>query len=496
VSAQAALEAAQWVFLGYFLLVNCAYIALTLVSVRVIGRDVEARAGQLLPRFFSGLEPPISVVVPAYGEEAVIAASVRSLLQLEYPTFEIVVVNDGSRDATLEVLRREFALVPFPEAYRVLVRTRAVRGVYRSLRHRNLRVVDKENGGKADAMNAGINAARSPLVCVVDADSVLQRDSLQRVVRPFLEDPTTIASGGTIRIANGCRVSDGFMEEVGMPRSWLARIQIVEYLRAFLFGRLGWSPLNAVPIISGAFGLFRRGVVVEAGGFRTDTVGEDMDLVVRLHGRYRRSGRPYRIVFVPDPICWTEAPESLRVLRSQRERWQRGLLESLWESRRLLWARRSGAVGWLALPTMLVVEAVGPLVEVLGYGVLAAAAVAGVLSWQAFAAFMAAAVGLGLVLSASALLLEERSFHLYERPRHLAPLLGAMILENLGYRQLTALWRVRATAAWLLRRPSKWGDMPRSASWARAGVEPAGPSAPAAAEEPGRTAFDTRPRVG
>jgi len=455
----------QWFFLAYFVGLNLAYITLNVVSLRAIGKDADARASFLLPRFFSGLEPPISLLVPAYNEQAIIASSIRSLLQLEYPGFEVVVVNDGSRDETLEVLKREFQLVPFPEAYRVSIPTRPVRGIYRSLAHRNLRVVDKENGGKADALNAGVNAARYPLVCAVDADSVLQRDSLERVVRPFLEDPDVIACGGTIRIANGCRVSEGFMEEVGMPRSWLARIQIVEYLRAFLFGRMGWSPMNAMLIVSGAFGLFRRTVVVEVGGYRTDTVGEDMELVTRLHLRYRSAGKAYRIPFVPDPICWTEAPESLRVLRSQRMRWQRGLLESLTLNRALLFHPRGGAPGWLAFPVLVLFEAMGPLIEVAGYGFMIATWILGWVSWQGFAAFLLAAVALGLVLSASALLLEEMSFRLYRKPGHLGALLVAMVLENFGYRQLTAWWRMRAIFRWVFGGSGQWGVMTRSAAW-------------------------------
>ncbi len=474
---------AQWFFLGYFLALNLAYMALTVLSVRYIGKDDDARASLLLPRYFSGLEPPVSLLVPAYNEEATIASSIRSMLQLEYPQFEIVVVNDGSKDRTMEVLKEEFALVPFPEAYRVAIPTRPIRGIYRSLRHASLRVIDKENGGKSDALNAGINAARSPLFCAVDADSILQRDSLHRIARPFLEDPTTIVSGGTIRLANGCRVSEGFLEEVGMPGGWLARIQIVEYLRAFLFGRLGWSPLNAMLIVSGAFGLFRRNVVIEAGGYRTDTVGEDMELVVRLHRQHRLARKPYRIVFVPDPICWTEAPESLKVLRSQRSRWQRGLLESLTLNRGLLLHPRGGAPGWLAFPVFLLLEAAGPLIEVVGYGFFAVSLALGATSWRAFAAFMLAAVGLGLLLSASAIMLEELSFHLYRRPRHLLVLLAAMVVENLGYRQLTAWWRLRAIFTWLRRKPGRWGEMTRSGAW-QAGPTVA-PGAPPASSAPG-----------
>jgi len=475
VTLQDLLSASQWLFLGYLVVLHLAYLALDAVALRVIGREVEAGAAGLLPSAFSGLEPPITLIVPAYNEEATIAASLWSLLQLEYPSFEIVVVNDGSRDRTLEVLVAEFGLRPFPEAYHAALPTRTVRGLYRAGRFPALRVIDKENGGKADALNAGINASHSPLVCVVDADSVLQRDSLQKIVRPMMEDPRVVAVGGTIRLANGCHVSEGFLDRVDLPRGWLARIQVVEYLRAFLFGRLGWSPMNALLIVSGAFGLFRKEAVVEAGGYRTDTVGEDMELVVRLHRLRRVAGRrrPHRIVYVADPICWTEAPESLKVLRSQRMRWQRGLLESLAANRRLLFHPRGGAAGWLAFPFMLLFEGLGPLVELVGWGVLVLAALVGGISWSAFLAWLLAALGLSLLLSVSALLLEERSFHLYEQPRQLLVLLGAILLENLGYRQLTAWWRLQAVVLWLARRPGRWGAMQRTASW-QAGARPPG----------------------
>jgi cellulose synthase/poly-beta-1,6-N-acetylglucosamine synthase-like glycosyltransferase len=471
----------EWIFFGYFAALNLVYFALTLIAARAIGRDAKASAAWD-KKSFSALAPPVSILVPAHDEEPTIADSVRSMLQLEYPSFEIVVVNDGSSDDTLAVLRREFDLVPFPEAYRVSIPTQRIRAIYRSVRHPNLRVIDKENGGKSDALNAGLNAARFPLYCAVDADSVLQRDSLFRVVRPFLEDPATIACGGTVRVANGCTVSEGFLREVGMPRGWLARVQIVEYLRAFLFGRLGWSPSNAMLIVSGAFGLFRRTVVIEAGGYALNTVGEDMELVVRLHRQHRAARKPYRIVFVPDPICWTEVPESLGLLGSQRMRWQRGLLESLTANRRLLFHPRGGAPGWIAFPIVLAFEGIGPVVEVAGYVTMTLAVAMGWVSWQAFAAFLCAAIGMGTLLSASALLLEEVSYRLYKRPRDLAALLGAMLIENLGYRQLTAVWRLRATLEWLVQRPRSWGAMQRTGAWnAEEGGAPVAPGQATAA---------------
>ena len=464
-----AAEIAQWFFLLYFVVLNLGYLALNAFSMLELPRHVEARLLDLLPRVYSGYEPPVSVLVPAYNEEATIAASVRSMLQLDYPEFEVIVVNDGSRDGTLQALEREFALKPYPEAYWCRLAVKSVRGIYRSLRYSNLRVIDKENGGKADALNAGINAARYPLVCGVDADSILERASLRRVVTPFLHEPHVIASGGTVRIANGSEVRGGFLEAVGLPATMLPLLQIIEYLRAFLFGRLGWAPLNAVLIISGAFGVFRKEAVVAAGGYRHDTVGEDMELVVRLHRLHRLSRRPYRIAFLPDPICWTEAPESLKVLRSQRTRWQRGLGESLAHNWRLLLHPHGGAPGWLAFPFMLGFELLGPVVEVAGYVFMTAGFLLGIVSGTAFLIFMLLAIGLGMTLSASALLLEEISFHIYKRPRELFILAVVAVIENLGYRQLVTLWRLQGLIQWLARTRGHWGEMKRTASWQRSG---------------------------
>jgi len=462
---RATIEIGQWLFLLYFIGLNTGYLMLNMLSLISLSRLMRANAVDALPQAYSGFEPPISLLVPAYNEQASIATSIRSMLQLSYPQFEIIVINDGSRDDTLEVLQREFALVPFPEAYRARLATRTVRSLYRSTVYPHLRVIDKENGGKADSLNAGINASRYPLFCAVDADSILQRDSLQRVALPFLEDAKVIASGGTVRIVNGCTVSDGFLEKVDLPRNPLALMQIVEYLRAFLFGRMGWSPLNAMLIISGAFGLFKKEAVVEAGGYRTDTVGEDMELVVRLHKHYRLARKPYRIVFVPDPICWTEAPEDLRTLKNQRIRWQRGLAESLSMNLKLLFHPRSGAAGWLAFPFMMVFEWLGPLVEVVGYLFMLLLFLFGMISSQALWVFLFVAVGFGMLLSVSGLLLEEISFHIYSRPRHLVLLLLAVVLENLGYRQINSLWRLIGLVRWLIGGHAHWGEMKRKGTW-------------------------------
>jgi cellulose synthase/poly-beta-1,6-N-acetylglucosamine synthase-like glycosyltransferase len=454
-----------WAFLLYFIGLNLGYLTLNVISFLSLSRYMQGHVLDSLPQIYSDFEPPISLIVPAYNEQATIAASIRSLLQLNYPEFEILVVNDGSKDQTLEVLKKEFSLVPFPEAFRVRLKTKAVQTVYQSTVYPELRVIDKQNGGKADALNAGINGSRYPLFCGLDADSVLQRNSLQSIVRPFLEEPKTVACGGVIRIANGCEVSGGFLVHAGLPRNLLALFQIMEYLRAFLFGRLGWSPMNALMVISGAFGLFHKETVIKAGGYRTDTVGEDMELVVRLHKILRAEGAPYRITFIPDPVCWTEAPEDLRTLKNQRVRWQRGLSDSLWMNRELLFNRQGGTVGWLAFPFMVVFEWLSPLIEVAGYIYFVIACFFGLISFHFAFIFLCVAIGFGILLSATALLLEEMSFHTYPKIKHLLLLFVAVIAENFGYRQLVACWRLMGLIHWAGRGEAQWGVMTRKASW-------------------------------
>jgi len=300
-----------WASLVYLLGVNLVYLTLNIVSFVVLRRHQQRETLGSLSTSFSNLELPVSLLIPAYNEEATVAATVRSLLQLNYSHFEIVVINDGSTDRTLEVLKESFDLKLFPEVMRRRLATEPLRGVYRSAKHPELKVIDKQNGGKADALNAGINAAQYPLYCALDADGVLRPDSLRSITRPFLDDPRTVAAGGIIRIANGCDVVNGWLVRTGLPAHPLALLQVVEYCRAFLFGRIGWNPINGLLVISGAFGVFHKETVIEAGGYRRHTVGEDMELVVRLHRLLSEEGRPYRIVFAPQPVCWTEAPENL-----------------------------------------------------------------------------------------------------------------------------------------------------------------------------------------
>jgi cellulose synthase/poly-beta-1,6-N-acetylglucosamine synthase-like glycosyltransferase len=458
-------QTVEWLFLAYFAAINVAYLAQMILAIRSVRRYLKAAAIDDLDPAYSTVHLPISLVVPAFNESKSIVTSVKALLQLEYPDFEVVVVNDGSTDDTLAKLIAAFQLYPYPEAYRKQVPCRPVRATYRSARYRNLRVVNKENGGsKADAANAGINVCRNPLVAIVDADGVLQRNSLTRAVRPFLENPDTVAAGGAIRIANGCKLRDGFLEEVALPRNPLALMQVIEYLRSFLFGRMGWEPLGAVLIVSGAFGVFRRTTLIEVGGFNPQAVGEDMELIVRIHRVMKQRKQRYHIGFIPDPVCWTDAPESLKDLGSQRVRWHHGLGQALMLNRWLMLNPRGGTVSWLAIPFYVLFELLGPVIEAAGFVLFVAGAALGLIVWADAGVFLLMALSLGMLLSVCAIMLEEFSFPMYRKPRELALLYAAALLENFGYRQLTVWWRLKGFLRWVSRRRHKWERITRSAS--------------------------------
>jgi cellulose synthase/poly-beta-1,6-N-acetylglucosamine synthase-like glycosyltransferase len=458
-------HAIEWIFLAYFAGINVAYLAQCLLAVRSVRRYLKSSSIDDLDPAYSTVHLPISLVVPAYNESKSIVTSIKALLQLEYPDFEVVVVNDGSTDDTLDKLIAGFQLYPYPEAYRKQVPCKAIRATYRSARYRNLRVVNKENGGcKADAANAGINICRNPLVAVVDADGVLQRNSLTRAVRPFLENPETVAAGGAVRIANGCKLREGFLEEVALPRNPLALMQVIEYMRSFLFGRMGWEPLGAVLIVSGAFGVFRRTTLIEAGGFDPQAVGEDMELIVRIHRMMKQQRRRYHIGFIPDPVCWTDAPESLKDLGRQRARWHHGLGQALMLNRWLILNPRGGTVSWLAIPFYVFFELLGPVIEAVGLVLFLGGAIVGAIVWVDAAVFLLLALSLGMLLSICAIMLEEFSFPMYRKQRELALLYAAAFLENFGYRQLTVWWRLKGFFRWVTGRRHKWETITRSAS--------------------------------
>ena len=306
----------------------------------------------------------------------------------------------------------------------------------------------------------------------LDADTILNRDCLTLMVQPFMLNPDTIGVGGNVRLVNGCTVESGHLTRVGLPRTWLGLFQVLEYTRAFLTSRVGWNYLNSLPLISGAFGLFNREAVVRVGGYSHKSLGEDMDLVLRLHRHYRLNRIPYRIDFVADPVCWTEAPETFEILKKQRVRWQRGLFDCLWENRRLLFHPRAGGVGWLSFPFLLFLEGISPVIEVVGLLFFIVCSFLGLINAEGALAFLLLSFGTGFLLSVASILLEETAFQTYPRKKDLLVMILGAFVENFGFRQLMSVWRLEGTVKWILRTESSWGTMTRNASWSAAEEAP------------------------
>jgi cellulose synthase/poly-beta-1,6-N-acetylglucosamine synthase-like glycosyltransferase len=446
----------------YFAAINGVYLILIILSYfSVVRYHRLIRLQQWRRVIQSPTTIPVTIIAPAYNEEVTIVESVKSLLALQYPLFETVVVNDGSKDETLETLKSAFNLRQVPAQLEEKVKCQKVLGVYRSTTNPNLVVVDKTNGGKADALNAGLNVSRYPLFCAIDADSLLEGNALLRVTHPFLEKPhTTVAAGGIIRVANGCHIEGGRVLRVGLAKNWLAVLQTVEYLRAFLFGRMGWDAIRSLLIISGAFGVFKKNVVIEAGGYSHDSIGEDMELVVRIHRLLREQGRRYEMHFLPDPVCWTEVPESLKILARQRNRWHRGLVDSLQRHRKMFLNPRYGTIGMIAFPYFVFFEMLGPVVELSGYIIVPLSYAFGILNLQFFFLFLSLAILLGVVLSTGSVVLEEISFRRYPHARDILKLVAVGILENFGYRQIHTWWRFTGMVDYF-RKKTAWGKMER-----------------------------------
>ncbi|MGH7702280.1 MAG: glycosyltransferase family 2 protein, partial [Gemmatimonadales bacterium] len=425
---------------------------------------------------------PLTMVVPAFNEEVTIVDSVTNLIHCDYPRFEVVVVNDGSRDRTLEVLRQAFRLRRTDLPYRDAIGTSRVRGMYQATiplpaNVSQLVVIDKENAGKADALNAGINASTAPYLVSLDADSILDQRALKELVRVLQEDPRVVAVGGQVAIANGCAIRNGKVVSVGLPSHPLARFQMVEYLRSFTTGRTGLDRLGSVLILSGVFAVFEKETVIRAGGYltpfvthrltqeyvgsRTGTVCEDMEIIVRLHRFVRDKLRDRRIAFLPHPVAWTEVPENLESLRKQRGRWYRGLRESLFYHRDMLFRRKYGRIGFFALPAFWLFEYYGPIIELIGYGFVIIYLLLELVYHEPFldhdyaVAFLLASCGWGILVNLFAVLVGAWRFRFgladrlqrgllpFNRRSDVLILLLYAVLENFGFRQLTLYWRVR-----------------------------------------------------
>ncbi len=445
----------------YFLTLNGSYLLLVIMSFKSLSKyNVDQVSEAQTKTFQSGFYKPLSLIIPAYNESTTIVETVQSAMSLRYPEYEVIVVNDGSVDQTLDILKTQFNLKPSKRAFNNDISCKDINGLYTSLDYPNLTVIDKVNGGKSDALNAGINVSQFPIFCNVDSDTIIDVTALLKVVDLFVRDWRVVAAGGTIRVANQCQIQDGRVLSVNLsPKLWV-RFQIVEYFRAFLFGRAGWSLLGGVVILSGAFSVFRRKAVVEAGGYRSDTVGEDMELTLRIQRVMKKLNRDFRIVFLPDPVCWTQVPEKYRNLQTQRKRWHRGLAESLFYNMEMFLNPQFGVVGMLSMPFFFFYELLGPLIEISGYLVFIVSIILGLLNPSFAVLFFTVAVLLGVLLSTAALVMEEIYFNKFPRLRDILKLFIYAVIENFFYRQLHSWWRFQGIIDFLFKKRT-WGTITR-----------------------------------
>lgn len=445
------------ILLSYFFIISMLYIVLIILSIGRLRKFINVVNNDIT--VISNYTKPISIVVPAYNEQETIIDNIKSLLELNYPIFEIILVNDGSKDETLSRVISYFKLRKIDLEVNMQIHCKEIKGVYGSFEIPNLVVVDKENGGKADALNAGINVSRYPLFCGIDADCVIEKNALLRIVKPFLKYEETIAAGGIVRIANGCIIEDGKLLKAKLPRKAIVVFQIVEYFRAFLSSRVGLERINALLIISGAFGVFKKSAVINVGGY-SKTIGEDMELTLKLHEYYRENKIKYKIDFTSDAVCWTQAPDNLKGLKSQRVRWHRGLIDSLFKHKKMLFNPKYGVVGMVSMPYFVLVEMLGPIVETIGYIILVISILLGTLSKFFVFVFLMAYL-YGLLFSLSAILLEQFSYKRYNNIFQITKLILYSLFEQLSYRQLTVLWRVQAFLNF--KKGSKnWGTIKRT----------------------------------
>lgn len=384
--------------------------------------------------------PDLTLIAPAYNEGLTIEENVKSLLSLNYNNYKVIIVNDGSKDNSMDLLIKSYNLVRSEAIYDEIIPTKAVKGIYKSQNNafRKLIVVDKENGGKADALNVGINIAQSAYVVCIDVDCILDKDALLKLAKPFLEQgrKRVIATGGVVRIANQCVIKDGRLISVNVPQKMLPRIQVLEYLRAFLLGRMAWERLDGLLLISGAFGAFDREIVLAVGGYNTKTVGEDMELVVRMRRFMHENKTPYTVKYIPDPLCWTEAPEDFSIFKKQRSRWMRGTMETLWLHKKMFFNPKYRLMGMISVPYWTFFEFLAPFIEILGLIITAIFIYLGLLDWGFFFLLLFFVYFFSVSFSILALLAEELTYHKYPRVKDFIKLLIGVLVEPFYYHPL------------------------------------------------------------
>ncbi|MEQ8686476.1 MAG: glycosyltransferase [Imperialibacter sp.] len=455
----------QFLYLVYAVAIFSSYLILALISYFEMRRYMTKNSFADYKMILSSpLAPSISLVAPAYNEGLTIIENVKSLMSIEYNNYDIIIVNDGSKDDSLEKMQQAFDLKKVDFLIDRTLPCNDIRAIYKSQNraYKKLIVVDKVNGGKADALNAGINISNKELVACIDVDCIIQPDALLKMVKPYLEDrENTVAIGGVVRIANSCIVEEGRLIKVNLPESLLARFQVLEYMRSFLLGRMAWSRLNGLMLISGAFGLFKREVVLTVGGYDKSTVGEDMELVVRIRRKLTEIGRKAKVIYVPDPLCWTEAPSDRKILGRQRNRWMRGTIETLSRHRKICLNPKYGLLGVLSYPYWFMFELLAPWIELSGLLFFVYLTLAGFVNWGYTLTLLLFVYLFSIFISVLTLLFEEISFYRYTRQRDFYKMLATACLEPVLFHPSVMYWAIRGTFdKWRGRK--SWGEMSRT----------------------------------
>ena len=442
------------------------YLIIALISIREILLYKRKNSFIDLKKLLSSpYTPPISIVAPAYNEGSTIINSVHSLLSLQYPRFEVIIINDGSTDNTLRKMIKEFSLVKVDYAYNERVVTQPVRGFYKSTNpaYGKLLIIDKENGkSKADASNAGVNAASYPYFVCTDVDCVIDNQALLLLIKPFLdEEKRVIANGAIIRIANGCEVEQGFMVDIKAPKNFLTSIQEIEYLRSYLLGRMAWSKLNGLIIVSGGIGLFDREVAIAAGGYDPKSFGEDMEITVRMRKYMHKIGQKYMVKYIPESLCWTEVPPNLDIFLKQRIRWAKGLVQTLFKHRNMWLNRKYGRMGMVSFPYWILYEWLAPLIELIGLFSYAYLIISGKLNYQYSLILLAFVFFFSVMITTISILWEEYTNQVYKSKKEVFKLLMVIFLEPFLFHPIVVYASIKGNISLLFGTKHQWGNMGR-----------------------------------
>ena len=466
-SVQIILKICHYLFFSYAFFAILSYIVLSIISgketIEYLKKNSFVNYKDILS---STMAPSITIIAPAYNESLNVVENVRSLLSNHYVNYDVIIVNDGSKDDSLDKLIEAYDLEKADYIVNEKLKTKPLRaGIFKSKNpaFEKLIVVDKENGGKADALNFGLNISKSKYVACIDVDCLLLEDALQKMIKPFLEVTETkvIASGGVIRIANSCMIKGGKLIDVNLPKNLLVQSQILEYLRAFLLGRMAWSRLNGLLVISGAFGILDKEIAIEVGGYDTETVGEDMEIIVRMRRYMEELGKKYRVSYIPDPLCWTEAPDNYKIFISQRNRWTRGTIETLKKHSKIGFNPKYGSFGMLSYPYWLIFERFAPIVEVVGLLYFFVLLILREIRWDYAFSFFILAYLFSVLFSIIALYSEELTFHQYKKKGTGYKLVLLSALEPFVLHPFILYAAVRGNIDYYFNKKIKWGKMER-----------------------------------